>query len=161
MSSNSMEDVYLDLQPSPRLCHVSSQAARIAAGMKINYYIDLQPSLRLCHERNNAKAGQSKFQSRWQMSSNSMEDVYLDLQPSPRLCHVSSQAARIAAGMKINYYIDLQPSLRLCHERNNVIKQCQCFHEGDMNRVLELLLKWTFEVSITACLCRLMLEMAI
>ena len=54
MSSNSMEDVYLDLQPSPRLCHVSNQAARIAAGMKINYYIDLLPSLRLCHERNNA-----------------------------------------------------------------------------------------------------------
>ncbi len=49
-----MEDVYLDLQPSPRLCHVSNQAARIAAGMKINYYIDLQTSLRLCHERNNA-----------------------------------------------------------------------------------------------------------
>ncbi|CAG2256667.1 unnamed protein product [Mytilus edulis] len=123
MSSNSMEDVYLDLQPSPRLCHVSNQAARIAAGMKINYYIDLQTSLRLCHERNNAifvqEAGQSKFQSRWQMSSNSMEDVYLDLQPSPRLCHVSNQAARIAAGMKINYYIDLQTSLRLCHERNN------------------------------------------
>ncbi|CAG2243906.1 unnamed protein product [Mytilus edulis] len=128
MSSNSMEDVYLDLQPSPRLCHVSNQAARIAAGMKINYYIDLQTSLRLCHERNNAnilntifvqEAGQSKFQSRWQMSSNSMEDVYLNLQPSPRLCHVSNQAARIAAGMKINNYIDLQTSLRLCHERNN------------------------------------------
>ncbi|VDI73137.1 Hypothetical predicted protein [Mytilus galloprovincialis] len=125
MSSNSMEDVYLDLQPSPRLCHVSNQAARIAAGMKINYYIDLQTSLRLCHERNNAifvqEAGQSKFQSRWQMSSNSMEDVYLNLQPSPRLCHVSNQAARIAAGMKINNYIDLQTSLRLCHERNNAI----------------------------------------
>ncbi|CAG2216716.1 AP3D [Mytilus edulis] len=135
MSSNSMEDVYLDLQPSPRLCHVSNQAARIAAGMKINYYIDLQTSLRLCHERNNVikqcqcfhEGDQSKFQSRWQMSSNSMEDVYLNLQPSPRLCHVSNQAARIAAGMKINNYIDLQTSLRLCHERNNVIKQCQFF----------------------------------
>ena len=71
-----MEDVYLNLQPSPRLCHVSNQAARIAAGMKINKYIDLQTSLRLCHERNNASIfkpiNSVHYQEKW-------DKVYKDI----------------------------------------------------------------------------------